>query len=237
MKTKSMVILGFSGVLAIILTVFLSSGINGGEKAIPVIMAIEDETTAYAHSVHDYEKASPEQETVKITSENTETAVKNPVELNSADLNALLGLEGIEDNIAREIIRYRNENGDFRNLNELYNIKGVNDEVIRQLNLLIYIDEVNITLPDTGISHETSGSVISDANPPPARNSSDTGLINLNSAGTDELMTLSGVGEVIAKEIYDYARNTGFKSVDDLINVSGIGEKKLENIRPYVCVE
>lgn len=62
-------------------------------------------------------------------------------------------------------------------------------------------------------------------------------LIDLNNASIDELMELNGVGPVIAGKIYDYAKEKGFKSVEDLINVKGIGEKKLEQIKPYVYVK
>jgi competence ComEA-like helix-hairpin-helix protein len=49
-------------------------------------------------------------------------------------------------------------------------------------------------------------------------------------------MNLDGVGEVTANRIIEYRNTYGFRSVDDLLNVKGIGEKKLANIKPFVCV-
>lgn len=63
------------------------------------------------------------------------------------------------------------------------------------------------------------------------------GLININTADSDALMELPGVGEATARAIIENREQLGpFTSVDDLLRVSGIGEKKLEKIRPHVCV-
>lgn len=62
-------------------------------------------------------------------------------------------------------------------------------------------------------------------------------LVNLNSASSEELQTLSGVGEATARAIIEDREAHGpFTSVDDLLRVSGIGEKKLARIRDHVCV-
>jgi competence protein ComEA len=61
--------------------------------------------------------------------------------------------------------------------------------------------------------------------------------VNINSASAVELEALPGIGEVIAQEILDYRTANGpFASVDDLLDVSGIGEVTLENIRDLVTV-
>ena len=53
-------------------------------------------------------------------------------------------------------------------------------------------------------------------------------LVNINTAGVDELMTLKGVGAKIAQRIVEYREANGpFMSVEDLKNVKGIGEKTL----------
>ncbi len=66
---------------------------------------------------------------------------------------------------------------------------------------------------------------------------SDSGKINLNTAGADELMTLSGIGEVKAQSIIAYREQSGaYKAIEDVMNVSGIGEATFDNIKDQVTV-
>lgn len=61
--------------------------------------------------------------------------------------------------------------------------------------------------------------------------------INLNSATTDQLDTLPGVGPSTAKAIIAYRTKSGsFKKVSDLMNVPGIGQAKFEAMRDLVTV-
>lgn len=64
-----------------------------------------------------------------------------------------------------------------------------------------------------------------------------SGKVNINTADSSQLQTLSGVGESKANKIIDYRETNGpFKSIDDLANVSGIGEKTVESLRDSICI-
>jgi competence protein ComEA len=64
-----------------------------------------------------------------------------------------------------------------------------------------------------------------------------TSLVNVNTAAAEELETLPGIGEVLAQAIIAYRDEQGpFESVDELIEVSGIGEVTLEEMRDLVTV-
>ena len=62
-------------------------------------------------------------------------------------------------------------------------------------------------------------------------------LINMNSATSDQLDTLPGVGPSTAKAIISYRNRKGpFGKVEDLLNVPGIGPAKVGAIRDQVTV-
>ncbi|MDM7924505.1 MAG: helix-hairpin-helix domain-containing protein [bacterium] len=62
--------------------------------------------------------------------------------------------------------------------------------------------------------------------------------VNLNSAGSAELVSVPGIGPVMAGRILAYRRESGrFRSVDELIRVRGIGPRTLEKIRPYLRID
>jgi competence protein ComEA len=64
------------------------------------------------------------------------------------------------------------------------------------------------------------------------------GVVNVNTAGVDELVRLPGIGEAKARAILDFRKERGaFKSVEQLREVKGIGDAALERIRPHVAIE
>lgn len=63
------------------------------------------------------------------------------------------------------------------------------------------------------------------------------GMININTATKEELITLSGIGEATADKIIAYREENGkFKTIEDLKKVPGIGDAKFENIKDKIMV-
>ena len=63
------------------------------------------------------------------------------------------------------------------------------------------------------------------------------GKVNLNTATEEELMQISGIGEVTAQNIIAYRGVIGqYTFIEQLLDVTGIGEKKLESWKPYLTV-
>jgi competence protein ComEA len=64
-----------------------------------------------------------------------------------------------------------------------------------------------------------------------------SGKVNINTADSTSLQSLTGIGPSMAQRIIDYRSQNGkFSSVDELTNVSGIGEKTLAKIIENICV-
>ncbi len=62
-------------------------------------------------------------------------------------------------------------------------------------------------------------------------------LVNINTATTEQLDTLPGVGPVTAQKILEWrGANGAFSSVDELLEVDGIGEKTLADMAPHVTL-
>lgn len=63
-------------------------------------------------------------------------------------------------------------------------------------------------------------------------------VVNINTAGAEELETLPGIGEVLAQRIVEFRRMNGpFSSVDELDEVERIGPATVERIRECVTLE
>lgn len=67
--------------------------------------------------------------------------------------------------------------------------------------------------------------------PPAAAEVREEGLVDINTAGLEELMALPGIGEVRARAILEDRASKGpYRYPEDLIRVKGIGEGVLEDI-------
>jgi competence protein ComEA len=61
--------------------------------------------------------------------------------------------------------------------------------------------------------------------------------VNLNTATSDQLEKLPGVGPKTAARIIDYRqKNGGFKKIEELMNVRGVGEKSFLRIKNQLTV-
>jgi competence protein ComEA len=61
-----------------------------------------------------------------------------------------------------------------------------------------------------------------------------TGLVDLNTATKEQLITLPGVGEVRADSIIEWRTNNLINSASDLLAISGIGPSTVDSIRNHV---
>lgn len=63
------------------------------------------------------------------------------------------------------------------------------------------------------------------------------GIVNLNTASKEQLMTLTGIGESRAEDILRYRQESGgFQTIDEIMNVPGIKESAYLKIKDSITV-
>lgn len=68
-------------------------------------------------------------------------------------------------------------------------------------------------------------------------NKKTNGLVNINTASLDKILTIKGIGETKAKSIIEYRDKNGkFKTIEDIKNVTGIGESLYSKIKESITV-
>ena len=87
------------------------------------------------------------------------------------------------------------------------------------------VEEV-AALEDGSVFHWLESSRVS------GNSANSSGKVNINQAGVEELMRLTGIGPSKAQSIVDYREQYGaFSQLEDVMNVSGIGEATFAKIK------
>lgn len=100
-------------------------------------------------------------------------------------------------------------------------------------------DGEKIVIPAKGKSEKGSlGETAGDDGDKEALNTTASdGKININTADSETLQGLTGIGPALAGRIVDYRQANGsFKKIEDLKSVSGIGEKTFEKLKQDITV-
>lgn len=100
----------------------------------------------------------------------------------------------------------------------------------------VEIIDAEDTTTALSVSEETSAAFVSEIAENKDTSASEKLMININTAGIEELVKLKGVGEKTAEKIIEYREQTPFETIEDIMNVNGIGEKKFEDIKEMICV-
>lgn len=109
-----------------------------------------------------------------------------------------------------------------------------------QLNLALLLqDGMVIYVPKKGEEGAASGAAPEgQSNVESTEQNGSAKTVNINTATSEELQTLPGIGPSRAETIIAYREeNGGFKTIEDMMNVSGIGEKSFEKLKPSITVK
>lgn len=93
------------------------------------------------------------------------------------------------------------------------------------------LDGQKVFIPSLALDED--GNIVEGASAAPEEN----GKVNINTADSTQLQTLSGVGPATAQKIIDYRQSNGrFTSIEDIKSVSGIGDKTFDKLKDHITI-
>lgn len=112
------------------------------------------------------------------------------------------------------------------------------DADTKSVNLAMKLkDEMKIFIPSKNEisklqNHNTENSQIITL-----KDNNSTNLVNINTADSNKLQTLPGIGPSKAKKIIEFREKNQFKKIEELKNVDGIGEKTFESLKSLITID
>ncbi len=184
-------------------------------------------------------------ESASAETETTASTVPEPlyIDINSASQQELMKLDGIGEVLAARIIDFRQQNGGFRNIEELLLVEGIGQEKLNSISSFVYVENPVYTepakeeFPEEQIPEDTPEEPVAEETTEPEITLAEAAPININTAGTEELMLLPHVTEEIAGKIIDLrTRIGGFSHPYELLYVEELQQNEVAEIVEFVIV-
>jgi comEA protein len=94
-----------------------------------------------SNKVVDYKQEVLDFNTQDFTKKRVSLLKEKSININTAGLNDLIQLPGIGEATAENILKYRDTNGNFRNLEELMNVKRIGEKRFSQIKEFLFIEK------------------------------------------------------------------------------------------------
>lgn len=221
------------------------------EKEMEIIYTIKSEPTEtsltkVSETTYKINTITTVKETVLYTVSTTVTMPSIPlyIDLNTADAQTLCLLNGIGEKLSEEIIRYRDENGKFNNIEEIMMVHGIGEKIFADVRDFIYVtdpvypidesenDIEEILYEEPPIVEETEPGI------EPELTLDDVTPIELNSADVELLTILPYIDDLIAEKIIELREEIGgFSHPYELLYIEELSREQVAEIIEYVYVE
>lgn len=154
---------------------------------------------------------------------------------NTASLNDLVRL-GLRPKVAQTIINYRNKGGRFYKKEDFAKIYTLSEQDYKRLLPYIKISE-NSQRQYAAAAKNFSSRPGSDSSARPYPQKQNKPVL-VNTAGTEELMQLRGIGNGYANRIIKYRDILGgYYKIEQLKEVYGMTDSLYEAIKPFIVIE
>lgn len=268
MSDKKAVLFIISGLIVILcLSVFLVLNKNTDEEIVPVIII---ETSLQTETIKE-----PDTETeiiikttcITSTSEKSVEVIKETeaaekfiyININTADSDDLKKLDGIGDVLAGRIITYRNNYGEFKNIEEIMFVNGIGEKIFYNICDHIYVENPTYeetseyievyetineieetpeesTVTEQIISEEITSELLTTVTEY-IKTLDEVAPININTAELDELMLLPYVTEEIAIQIIELRDSiNGYSHPYELLYIDELEQNQVAEIVNFVTV-
>ncbi len=137
--------------------------------------------------------------------------------------------KGVNAPVARNIVNFRSKGGNFKDAASLAKLYAISPEYYTQLKPFVQIDDV----PEAKQGNKNSAAT--KENPPTPKLIT---ILDINSATTEDLMELKGIGKYYAgKIIRDVNWKGGYYSLSQLYNVKDIPKETIDNVIAFLKVD
>ncbi len=184
----------------------------------------------------------------------TTTSVKFPLDINKATKDELMQIDGVGEVTSKKILSYRKKLKYYCNLLQLKDVDGIGDATYEKLKKYLYVSsdkykemEVTSASDKSKTTSKTTKAKTTKVKTTKRKTSKTTikaqsteinemTMVNINTAGKEELMDSLLIDEEEALLIIDFRTDIGGKFTDTLELLYKIGKSEYNRIKDYITV-
>lgn len=112
------------------------------------------------------------------------------------------------------------------------------DADTKSVNLAMKLkDEMKINIPSKSETSKEQNNDTQSSDLVTIRDNNSSNLVNINTADSNKLQTLPGIGPSKAKKIIEFREKNQFKKIEEIKNVDGIGDKTFESLKSLITID